>query len=144
MKVLVTGGGGFLGNAIVKRLVQRGEVVYSLSRNFYPELEKMDVEQLLGDIADREVVENACKQAELVFHTAAKPPPWGSYSAYYQTNVTGTQNVIDACIRHKVSRLVYTSTPSVVFNGDDLAGVDESCPYPSKYKAAYPKTKALA
>ena len=144
MKVLVTGGGGFLGSAIVERLVERGDAVCSLSRNYYPELEKMGVEQLLGDIGNREVVEYACKQTELVFHTAAKPPPWGRYSAYYHTNVTGTQNIIDACIHHRVLRLVYTSTPGVVFNGADLAGVDESCPYPSKYKAAYPKTKAMA
>ena len=144
MKILVTGGGGFLGSAIVKRLVERGEAVSSLSRNLYPELEKLGVEQLQGDLGDQNAVDNACKQIELVFHTAAKPPPWGRYSAFYKTNVIGTQNVIDACIRQKVARLVYTSTPSVVFNGDDLEGVDESFPYPDRYKAPYPETKALA
>ena len=143
MKVLVTGGGGFLGSTIVKRLVDRGDTVSSFSRKFYPELEEIGVEQSQGDVSDREAVVQACRSMDVVFHTAAKPPPWGDYSDYFQTNVTGTQNVIDACIEQNVDRLVHTSTPSVVFNGEDLEGVDESFPYPEKYKAPYPETKAL-
>ena len=144
MQVLVTGGGGFLGRAIIMRLVERGDAVCSLARNYYPQLEKIGVSQLQGDISSREVADRACRQKELVFHTAAKPPPWGRYTDYHKTNVTGTQNIIAACTRHQVARLVYTSTPSVVFNGEDLEGVDESFPYPDKYKAPYPRTKALA
>ncbi len=144
MKALVTGGGGFLGSAIVKRLVDRGDTVCSFSRKFYPELEKIGVEQFQGDVGDRGAVSQACSSMEVVFHTVAKPPPWGSYSDYYQTNVTGTQNIIDACIEQNVDRLIHTSTPSVVFNGEDLEGVDESFPYPEKYIAPYPETKAQA
>jgi len=81
---------------------------------------------------------------DLVFHVAAKPGIWGDYSEYYQTNVTGTGNVISACLKHRVARLVYTSSPSVVFNGTDMEGVDESAPYPARFHAHYPKTKALA
>jgi len=81
---------------------------------------------------------------DAVFHTAAKPPPWGAYREYHRTNVTGTQNVIAACRKNSVHRLIHTSTPSVIFNGRDLQGVDESAPYPQRYTASYPLTKALA
>ena len=142
--VLVTGGGGFLGGAIVRRLVERGEHVRSFSRGFYNELESLGVEQIRGDIEDKDAVERACKGVDLVFHVAAKAGVWGDYSEYFKTNVTGTKNVIAACIKHKVSRLVYTSSPSVIFNGTDMEGVDESVPYPEKFHAHYPKTKAIA
>jgi len=143
-KVLVTGGGGFLGGAIVRQIVDRGDAVRSFSRNFYPELAQMGVEQIQGDMADKTAVEQACKGIELVFHVAAKPGVWGDYADYYPTNVLGTQRVIDACKKQGVLRLVYTSSPSVVFDGTDMEGVDESAPYPEKFHAPYPKTKAMA
>lgn len=144
IKSLVTGGGGFLGGAIVKLLVERGDEVRSFSRGFYPESARMGVEQIQGDIGDKTAVNRACKGVDLVFHVAAKPGVWGDYSEYYKTNVSGTINVIAACKIHKVSRLVYTSSPSVIFDGADMEGADESVPYPEKFHAHYPKTKALA
>ncbi len=143
-KVLVTGGGGFLGGAIVRLLQQRGDAVRSFSRSVYAELEALGVEQIQGDISDQNAVEQAAKGMDLVFHVAAKPGIWGDYSEYYQTNVTGTGNVISACFKHKVARLVYTSSPSVIFDGTDMEGIDESAPYPDRYHTHYPKTKALA
>lgn len=143
-KILVTGGGGFLGGAIVRRLVERGDHVRSFSRGFYQELALLGVEQIRGDIGDKDVTERACKGVDLVFHVAAKAGVWGSYSDYFKTNVTGTQNIIEACKKHSVSKLVYTSSPSVIFNGTDMQGVDESVPYSNKFYAHYPKTKAIA
>jgi len=143
-KVLVTGGGGFLGSAIVKLLKERGDRVISFSRRFYPELSATGVEQIQGDISDATAVEQACREVDLVFHVAAKPGIWGDYITYYRTNVIGTRNVIAACKQHNVSRLVYTSSPSVVFDGADMEGVDESVRYPEKFHAHYPKTKAMA
>jgi len=143
-KVLVTGGGGFLGGAIVRRLVERGDKVRSFSRGLYPELESMGVEHIQGDIRDRISVENAVDGMDVIFHVAAKPGVWGNYTDYFQTNVSGTQNVIDACRKFGVPILVYTSSPSVIFNGTHMEGVNESVPYPDKYHAHYPKTKALA
>lgn len=143
-KVLVTGGGGFLGRAIIRRLVDRGDHVRSLARNHYPVLEELGVEQIRGDISDSESVATACDNRDIVFHVAAKPPPWGKYDDYYQTNVIGTQNVINSCLSQNISRLVYTSTPSVVFNGNDIEGVDESMPYPKKFCTYYSETKAIA
>lgn len=144
VSVLVTGGGGFLGGAILRQLVERGERVTSLSRRIYPELSSFGVKQTQGDISDKTAVESACKGADLVFHAAANPGVWGDYSDYYRTNVIGTQNVIEACKKHGVLRLVYTSSPSVVFNGRDMEGVNESVRYPETFMAHYPKTKAIA
>lgn len=143
-KVLVTGGGGFLGGAIVKRLVEQGEQVSSFSRANYSELDALGVDQIRGDLGDKDAVDHACRGMDIVFHVAAKPGVWGRYEDFYQTNTTGTRNVIDACRHHGISRLIYTSSPSVVFNGSDMQGVDESVPYPSRFHAYYPKTKALA
>ncbi len=143
-KILVTGGGGFLGGAIVSRLVERGDRVSSFSRGGYPELESMSVEQIRGDIADRDAVDRACNGMDMVFHVAAKPGVWGKYEDYYNANVTGTRNVIYACRKNGIPRLIHTSSPSVVFDGSDMEGVDESAPYSSKYPAHYPETKALA
>jgi nucleoside-diphosphate-sugar epimerase len=141
---LVTGGGGFLGTAIVRCLAARGDRVRSFSRRPHPALKLLAVEQTQGDIADARAVEQACRGADVVYHTAAKPPMWGPYREYHRTNVTGTANVIHACRRCGVARLIHTSTPSVVFDGHDLAGVDESVPYPRRYTDNYSQTKALA
>ena len=142
--VLVTGGGGFLGSAIIADLVARGDRVRSFSRHPHLALDKMRVEHVLGDITDLPTLARACRGVDAVFHTAAKPPPWGAYRDYCSTNITGTMNVIDACRRSGVSRLIHTSTPSVIFDGRDLEGVDESAPYPRRYTAHYPMTKAEA
>lgn len=144
LKVLVTGGGGFLGSAIVTLLVERRYHVRSFSRNRYPELSSMGIEQIQGDICNKTAIEQALRGVDLVFHTAAKAGIWGDYSDYYRTNVTGTQNVIAGCKKHHISRLIYTSSPSVVFNGTDMEGVNESVPYPATYHAYYPQTKAIA
>lgn len=144
MKVLVTGGGGFLGGAIVRMLRARGDEVCSFSRNKHPHLAAAGVEQFSGDLADKDAVARAARECELVFHVAAKAGIWGSYRDFHQANVVGTENVIAACRSNHVGRLVYTSSPSVVFDGTDVEGGNETLPYPSRYEAHYPATKAMA
>lgn len=141
---LVTGGGGFLGKAIVRLLVDRGDRVVSFSRGYYPELEALGAKQIQGDIADPVSVENAVKGVDTVYHVAAKAGVWGDYREYFRVNTEGTRHVIAACGSCGVSRLIYTSSPSVVFDGGDMEGVDETAPYAVSYHAAYPETKALA
>ncbi len=143
-KVLVTGGGGFLGRAIARRLVDQGVLVRSFSRSAYSELASLGVEQIQGDIADPRAVTEACESIELVFHTAALPGVWGDYDRFFRTNTLGTRNLIQACRETGAARLIHTSSPSVVFDGTDMEGVDESVPYPSRYHAHYPRTKAMA
>lgn len=144
MTVLVTGGGGFLGGAIVRMLRARGDAVRSFSRGAYPQLAALGVEQCRGDLDDREAVARAAEGCGLVFHVAAKAGIWGEYRDFYRANVVGTENVIAACRRHGIARLVYTSSPSVVFDGRDVEGGNETLPYPSRFEAHYPATKARA
>jgi nucleoside-diphosphate-sugar epimerase len=125
-------------------LVSRGEKVRSFSRGAYAELEALGVEQIQGDLADLPAVESACRNVNTVYHVAAESGIWGRYQDFYNANVLGTQNILAACRSRHVRRLIYTSSPSVVFNGKDMAGVDESVPYPDHYEAFYPQTKAMA
>jgi nucleoside-diphosphate-sugar epimerase len=144
VKALVTGGGGFLGEALVRALVARGDQVRTLARSDYPGLTALGVETLRGDISDAAAVGRACEGVEVVFHTAAKAGGWGRAEDFEATNVTGTQHVLDACAKHGVRALVYTSTPSVVHAHRDLEGEDEALPYAASFTADYPRTKAIA
>ncbi len=144
MNTLVTGGGGFLGLAIVRALRARGDTVRSLSRQDHPALRELGAEHVRGDIADTSVVSAAARGCDIIFHVAAKAGLWGAYEDYHRANVLGTENVLAACRAHGIRRLVHTSSPSVVFDGRDMAGVDEAMPYPPHFEAHYPHTKALA
>jgi len=144
MRVLVTGGGGFLGLYIVEQLRAAGHNVRVLSRGHYPALTALNVETQQGDIRDADSVDEACRGIDAVFHVAAIPGVWGSWQTYHTINTIGTLNVISACQRNGVQRLIYTSSPSVVFDGGDHISADESLPYPTKWLCHYPHSKALA
>src|SRR5262245_33560782 len=144
MKVLVTGGGGFLGGAIVRLLHARGDSVRSFTRSSYPWLTEIGVEQALGDLADEAAVSNAVRGCDAVIHVAAKAGVWGRYDDYFATNVTGTINILTACRLQGVQRLVYTGTPSSVHTGRDIEGGNESLPHATHFLAPYPETKAKA
>jgi len=144
MKVLITGGGGFLGSAICSMLVSRGDKVQSISRKLHSGLNALGVAQFQGDLVDKKAIQLAAQDCDAIIHTAAKAGIWGAYQDYYQTNVVGTKNIIECCKILGIPRLVYTSSPSVVFNGSDMEGVSESVSYPESYLTAYPKTKAIA
>jgi len=141
---LVTGGGGFLGRAIVERLLQRGVSVRSIARGDYPELRQLGVETIRADLTDDAAVTQACNGVDVIFHVAAKAGVWGPYQEYHQANVIGTEVVLAAARQCNVPKLVYTSSPSVVFHPGDCEGADESLPYPDFYLTAYPLTKAQA
>lgn len=145
---LITGGSGFLGKAIIKELIKYNISVVSYQRNFSLELEQLGVKQYLGYISDFQNLYQICKthKFDIVFHTAAKASSWGPYSDFFKTNVLGTKCIIEICKLKGIKKLVFTSSPSVIFTGKDIEGANESIPYPdpSKYKAYYPKTKAIA
>ncbi|MEE4177063.1 MAG: NAD-dependent epimerase/dehydratase family protein [Bacteroides sp.] len=144
MKVLVTGGGGFVGKALVCRLVDLGHEVFSFSRRIYPEHQTWGVRDFQGDLTRATEVENACQSMEAVFHVGAKVGIWGTYEEFFRVNVLGTQHVINACIKHKVRKLIYTSSASVVFDGSDIEGGNESLSYPARPVSNYTSTKAQA
>ena len=144
LRVLVTGGGGFLGQEVVKQLLEHGYEVHAINRNPYPILESWGVRCFQGDISCREDLKEAAEGCEAVIHTAAKAGVWGRYKDYYDVNVKGTLNVISVCQELGIDKLVYTSSPSVVFSGGDQNGVDARVSYPRSFLAHYPKTKAAA
>ncbi|MBZ5859384.1 NAD-dependent epimerase/dehydratase family protein [Flavihumibacter profundi] len=144
MKLFVTGGGGFLGLAIVRQLCAKGHEVVTFSRGNYPELDQMGVTHFQGHISEYAVLKQAMMGCEAVFHVAAKTGIWGKYKDFYLANVTGTENVLKACRELAIRNLIFTSSPSVVYDGKDSEGHNESLPYPPKYDAWYPKTKAMA
>lgn len=144
MKALVTGGGGFLGGAISRGLLGQGAEVRSFARGGYPELEALGAEVLRGDLSDEKAVSKACIGREIVFHVAAKVGLWGDYEDYHRANVLGTRNLLKACRDQGVRRLVFTGSPSVVFDGRDVEGWDESAPYSRRFDSHYSRTKAMA
>jgi nucleoside-diphosphate-sugar epimerase len=143
-ETLVTGGGGFLGRYIVERLLARGDRVTVFARSSYPALGEIGATLVRGDLRDAAAVHDACRGMDVVYHVAAKAGLWGPWRTFYDVNVRGTEHVIAACRRHGVPKLVFTSSPSVIFDGTSQKGVDESAPYPDRYESAYPHTKALA
>jgi nucleoside-diphosphate-sugar epimerase len=144
MKTLVTGGGGFLGRYVVEQLLERGDEVRVLGRSRYPEVEALGAECVQADVTDADAVAAACEGRDVVFHVAALAGIWGDYDRYFQPNVVGTRNVLAGCRAQGVPKLVHTSSPSVVFDGTDMEGVDESVPYAEDYPAPYPATKKIA
>lgn len=144
MHALVTGGNGFLGLYIVEQLRARGETVRVLSRRPHPRLGEVGAEWKAGDVRDAAVVNAACRNVDVVFHVAAVPGVWGAWEMFHGINTLGTQNVIDACRASGVPRLIYTSSPSVVFDGRDHVDADESLPYATEWLCHYPHSKALA
>ncbi len=142
---LVTGGGsGFLGRHLVEQLVARGDRVRVLSRSPQPDLIALGVECTIGDLADQAALLRACEGVETVYHTAAVPGIWGSWEKFHSVNTVGTEKLLAASRAQGVRKLIYTSSPSVVYGGQPHAQADESLPYPTRYLCHYPHTKALA
>ena len=144
MKALITGAGGFLGLYLVEQLLARGHSVRAFCRRRYPALDALGVKTIQGDLRDREATIAACRDTEVVFHAASVAGIGGPWSYYYDSNTQGTRHIVEGCRRHGVGRLVYTSSPSVTFDGSDQRGVDESAPYAARWLSHYPHSKALA
>jgi len=144
MKILVTGGGGFLGRYVVKKLLAKGYRVRVLGRSEQPDLKEAGVDVIQGDIRDATLVRAAARGVDVVQHIAAKAGVWGPWDEYYQVNVVGTRNVLNACKELGIKRLVYTSTPSVVFNGEAFQGICENQPYGENWLCHYAHTKMIA
>lgn len=144
MKILVTGGGGFLGLAICRQLLAQGDEPIAMQRNESAALARLGIFQCRGDIRRPEDVLAAAAGCSAVIHTAGKAGAWGDPAVYHAINVVGTENVIDACRALGIRRLVFTSSPSVAHGGGDIEGGNESLPYPDHYAAPYPQSKALA
>lgn len=140
----ITGASGFIGGKIAERLLAEGRRVRVLARRPLPHLEAIGAEVIPGDLDNRKALRRGCQGAETVFHVAGRVGVWGPRREFFDVNVGGTRNIINACREAGVPRLVYTSSPSVVYNGGDLAGLNESAPLCTAAPCAYPTSKAAA
>lgn len=139
---LVTGGSGFLGQHIVRQLLEDGK--YDVTVFDIRESTLKDVKSIVGDLRKPEVVTDALKGIKVVFHCATASPTGENATnkqLMHSVNVNGTQNIIDACIANGVEKLLFTSSASVVFEGKHLYNVDESTPYAAHPMDYYTQTK---
>jgi len=145
VRFIVTGAGGFVGKALSLRLIEEGHQVIGIARGDYPELKKAGVETVRADLSDNPAKYESCFEGvDGVFHVAAKVDMWGKFDDFYRANVIATENILATCHKFGVGRLVYTSSPSVIADGSNLFGVDETRGYPARHQAHYPATKAVA
>lgn len=145
MDSLVTGGTGFLGRHLARRLLERGDRVYLLGRNMTavkPLLESGAV-PVVADLRDRDAVIAACSGVEVVFHAGALSAPWGKRADFFESNLGGTEAVLAGCLAQGVRRMIYVSSPSVVFDGRDHRLLTEHAPYPRRFASIYSLTKKL-
>ncbi|MET8650960.1 NAD-dependent epimerase/dehydratase family protein [Nocardia aurea] len=148
MKVLVTGATGFLGSHIVEAALAAGDEVRVLTR---PGSDKSylrtlpGVEIFHGDLGDPDSLLSACRGVEVVHHSAGRVEETGRRAQFWDANVVGTRNLLDAARAEGVDRMVYVSSPSVAtdYVGDRF-GIDESEPYVREPKSLYVETKAIA
>ncbi|MBV5306156.1 MAG: NAD-dependent epimerase/dehydratase family protein [Desulfobulbaceae bacterium] len=143
-KVLITGGGGFVGKAIVRQLRARNLDCLVLGRHLYPEVQAMGAMCRQGNICDLDFVTECCQGVDTVFHVAALAGIWGRWQEYSAINVLGTENVLAGCRAAGVSRLIYTSTPSVVFNQHSIRNGNEELPYADHFLCHYARSKVMA
>jgi len=144
VRALVTGGAGFLGRAVANELRRRGADVVVASRSAGRSAHADGVRAVTMDLADPRAVARAVEGRDTVFHVAARTGVWGSRAAFFEPNVTGTRNLLAACRAAEVERLVYTSSPSVCFDGTDHVRASNDVGYPRRYLSPYPETKAIA
>jgi nucleoside-diphosphate-sugar epimerase len=150
MTILMTGGSGFLGTAIVRELVEDGSPlpvkeirILDLGKPLYPLGQQ--IRYIPGDVRNHELLLGACQGADLVFHAAAVVD-WGTKSTaeVMSVNVTGTRNVIQACLENGVPYLLFTSSLDVLYDGHPLVDADEDTPYPERHATSYCRSKCLA
>ncbi|ROS01924.1 3beta-hydroxy-delta5-steroid dehydrogenase/steroid delta-isomerase [Sinobacterium caligoides] len=149
-RVLVTGGAGFVGQNLARTLLDSGCKVRVFDLALCP-LEHENLEKIQGNICDEALVAEACKDIDTVFHTAAiieirssKAVPESVRKLSYDINLGGTKNIVAGCLQQGVQRLIYTSSNSVVINGQPISHGDETMAYVEDYRDLYTETKTKA
>ena len=146
MDVFVTGGSGFVGAALIRRLVGDGHAVRALARSERAASAVADLgaEPVRGDLDDVGSLREAARGAELAFHAAARTPGSGSRAEFLRDNVEGTLGVLAACRDAGVRRLVHVGSEAGLRNGQPLVNVNETVALQPNSSAAYAASKARA
>lgn len=145
MKILITGATGFLGAHLATALLAHGHQLTLLGRDFstvQPQIAAGAIPLAL-DLRERSAIIRACAGQDLIYHVGALSTAWGKWSEFYATNVEGMRAVVDGALQHDVGRLIYVSSPSVIFDGGDHANITEAQPYPKRFTSPYAATKKI-
>jgi nucleoside-diphosphate-sugar epimerase len=142
----VTGGSGFIGGALVERLVAQGSRVRALARSEESarKVEGLGAEAVSGDLGGRAAMAAGAAGCDVAFHLAAHLGEWGEWAEFERDNVDGTRNALAACEEAGVGRFVHCGTEAALMAGEPLVHVDETAPLRPDSKAPYPSTKAKA
>ena len=145
MKILVTGASGFIGGRFARFALEQGLSVRVNGRRAegVAHLVKRGAEFVQGDLSDPELVQRLCSDVESVVHCAGAVGVWGRYQHFHQANVVVTENVVEACLKQKVRRLIHLSSPSVYFDGQAHVDIKEE-QLPKRFSDHYGATKYLA
>jgi nucleoside-diphosphate-sugar epimerase len=146
MRAFVTGGSGFVGKRLITALREQGHTVRALGRSeaAQNEVRLAGAEPVPGDLSDVEALRRGMEGCEVVFHSAAYVKNWGTRADFFEVNVRGTENVLEAARASGVKRLVHVSSEAVLVDGTPLVNVDEKRPLPEKPLGNYPATKNAA
>jgi len=141
--VLVSGATGFLGGYLAEMLQKKGYRVRALARQTSDlgRLKALGIEIVIGDLSDLASLRKATQDQDLVFHTAGKVSDWGKKEEFFQANLDGTRNIIQACQDSGVERLVHLSSLTVLGLPRDGRWVDENLPYASSPPDYYTQSK---
>jgi len=145
MKILVSGGTGFVGQAVTKQLVALGHEVHTIGRNptsIDDEVKNQTHHTL--DLTKDDLPKSLLQDTEIFFHIAAKAGIWGPYSEFFNANVIATRKILKACQYYRIPKLIYTSTPSVVFSEKPIQNGTEALPYGKNEFSPYAQTKSMA
>ncbi len=142
-RVAITGATGFLGGHVAKALHDLGVEVVALGRQ-PDKLGAMPMKTVQCEITDVETLRTAFRGCDAVVHAAALSSPWGQRAAFWRSNVIGSRMVSQACQLEGVGRLVYISSPAVVFDDSDAINLPDDAPYPRRFSSHYAHTKCVA
>jgi nucleoside-diphosphate-sugar epimerase/glyoxylase-like metal-dependent hydrolase (beta-lactamase superfamily II) len=146
LRILVTGGTGFVGSTVAKLLAEAGQKVTVTGRNRYKtsRLWHPKINFVVSDICDASSVNSICLGQDVVIHAAAFAATWGDAAKFYAVNVQGTQNIVNACRDRPDVRVVYVSSTAIHFEFCDKQGVQEDSVLPKQFACEYAKSKAEA
>ncbi|HEX8742907.1 MAG TPA: NAD-dependent epimerase/dehydratase family protein [Thermoleophilaceae bacterium] len=142
----VTGGSGFVGGRLLRRLAAGGWSVRALARSdsSAAAVEDAGASAVRGDLDDVESMRSGADGCDVLFHAAAFVGEWGSRADFEHGNVDGTRNALEAARGAGVRRFVHVGTEAAVLAGEPLVDVDETAPLRPDSRAPYCSTKARA